>query len=66
MAAMFDQLIADLVASGMTEAEIADQLPCSQASVNRIKLGKQKKVGHELGEAIKKLHAARLPAQVAA
>lgn len=59
---MFAQLMADL-AELKTEAELARLLGCSQPTVNRIKLGKQKSVTHDLGEAIRRLHAELVPAK---
>jgi IS30 family transposase len=59
---MFDKLIEDLIGAGLTEAEIGKAIGRSQATVNRVRNGKQQ-LGHwEAVEALRKLHAARAPA----
>lgn len=52
---MISTLIDELLASGLSEAQIAEKVSTSQASINRIRRGKQKPL-YELGIAIVELH----------
>lgn len=60
---MFSTLVSDLVAAGMSEADIATQVGCSQASINRIKLGKQRRIGAVFADQLRVLHRERCPAR---
>lgn len=59
---MFPRLLQEICATGMTEAEVAKHLGCSQASVNRMKHGKQGEPSFSVAQAIIELHRARVPA----
>lgn len=54
---MLSAAISDLIAAGWSEARIAKAVGCSQATINRIKRGKQKNVGYTTGTAIDALRA---------
>lgn len=49
---MWKDVITELVASGLSEKEIAARVGVTQPTINRIKLGRRKKVEHEVGEAL--------------
>lgn len=49
---MWTELINELLESGLSEQKIADRIGTSQATVNRIKLGRRKRVQHETGQAL--------------
>ena len=51
---MFPEIIEDLVASGLTESEIAARVESTQPSINRIRRGKQNP-SYALGDALRKL-----------
>lgn len=53
---MWKEIISELVAAGLSEQQIADQVGVSQPTINRIKLGRRNRVEHETGEALRKLH----------
>lgn len=55
---MFQQIVIDLIAAGLSEQEIATAVGTSQPSINRIKLGKQGKSGvkYETGVKLVALH----------
>lgn len=55
---MFGDVIRDLLASGYTEAELAKAVHSTQATINRIKHGKQTP-GFDLGVALLALRAQR-------
>ena len=61
MCRMFKNIIHSLIQSGMTESQIASSVNSTQASINRIKLGRQSP-GYELGAALIALHDSRLAA----
>jgi transcriptional regulator with XRE-family HTH domain len=58
---MWRELIVELVAAGLSEREIADKVGVAQPTINRIKLGRRKRVEHETGELLLKLHRQVLP-----
>lgn len=49
---MWKDVVSELVASGLSEKAIADQVGVTQPTINRIKLGRRKKIDHETGEAL--------------
>lgn len=49
---MWEEIIRDLIAAGLSEGEIATRIGTSQPTINRIKLGRRKRVEHEIGEAL--------------
>jgi transcriptional regulator with XRE-family HTH domain len=57
---MFDQLIKDLLAAGLSEYQIAAQVGCSQPTINRIKRGTQSNIGARIADGLRALHAARV------
>jgi len=61
---MFNQVVEKLIQSGLTESEIASRVGSSQPSINRIRRGKQKNVGYQLGDALLKLSQERCPDSV--
>lgn len=54
-------LIHDLLALGFSEDDIARRIGMTQASVNRIKLGRQKNVRFGAVDALRDLHRERFP-----
>ena len=52
-------LIAELIASGMTQAEIAARCGCKQTTVSELFRGITTDPRYALGEKLKKLHAAK-------
>lgn len=59
---MFKNVIESLIQSGMTESEIGAAVGASQATINRIKTGKQNPL-YELGAALIALRDSRLVQQ---
>lgn len=59
---MFEKIVSELVATGLTEKQIADLVGSSQSSINRLRHNR-----HEprfgLGDSLVKLHAERCQAQ---
>lgn len=55
---MFAQIVQDLLATGWTEQQLAAAVGITQASINRIKRGKQSP-GGALALALLELHRAR-------
>ncbi len=53
---MFARLIDDLIATGMTEAQIGQAIGRSQATVNRVRNGRQRLADWEAVEALRSLH----------
>lgn len=49
---MWKEIVSELVASGLSEREIADSIGVTQPTINRIKLGRRRKIDHETGEAL--------------
>lgn len=47
--------------SGMSENEIARRVGSSQASINRMKLGKQSRPAFDVVDRLRELHRERLP-----
>lgn len=62
---MFENVIKDLLAAGMTEAEIANRVGKSVPTINRIRNGKQIPL-YPLGDALVKLRAEICPDRAAA
>lgn len=62
---MFKNVIESLIQSGMTESEIGAAVGASQASINRIRNGRQRP-GYELGAALIALRDSKLGEQKAA
>lgn len=58
---MFSTLLDELVAQGMTEAQIAAAIGRSQATVNRVRNQKQLLAGWDAVEKLRALHRERLP-----
>lgn len=58
---MLSRLVSELVASGLSEQEIAQRVGLSQASINRIKLNKQKKTAFDAVDRLRALHRERRP-----
>ena len=56
---MFEDIINQLIQSGMTESEIAAEVGSTQPSINRIRNGKQKPF-YDLGAALVALRNKRL------
>jgi transcriptional regulator with XRE-family HTH domain len=57
------KIIADLVASGMTQLDIAKRIGIKQPSVCSIASGKTKDVRHSVGERLRALHFERCDAK---
>lgn len=53
----WEQLIAELVARPMSQAQIAAACGCGQATIADLANGKTKEPRHSLGEALRALHA---------
>lgn len=49
-------LISDLIASGLTQAQIAERVGCSQATVSELMNGKTETPNFALGTALVALH----------
>lgn len=49
-------LIADLIASGMTQVQIATKAGCSQASISELQTGKTAQPNYAIGSALVALH----------
>jgi transcriptional regulator with XRE-family HTH domain len=61
---MWQSLITDLQAAGVTQKEIAAACGCSQAFVSDISRGRHRgTVSYDLGTALKALHAQRCQSQ---
>ena len=58
---MFQQLLEDLVAAGMTENQIATAIGRSQATVNRVRNNKQDLAGWDAVDKLRALHRERCP-----
>lgn len=61
---MFEQIITDLKAAGLTEKEIAERVGSSQSSINRFHRGKHEPL-YSVGAEIVKLHAEKCARQAA-
>lgn len=57
---MLSALIDDLIAAGLTEKGIADEIGLSQPSVHRIRKGQQKNVNFTAVDALRRLHATKI------
>ena len=60
-----DQVVEELVGSGLSEQDIATEVGSSQPTVNRIRNGKQEPLDG-LGQALRQLHRERCPDRTAA
>lgn len=63
---IWQKIIAELEAKGLTQSEIAEKCDVSQPYVSQLKTGKRHQVNHTVGEALKALHkksANRIPAE---
>jgi len=56
---MFSEKIRDLIASGLTESDIAKAIGRSQATVNRVRNNKQVLAGAQAIDALRALHLER-------
>lgn len=56
---MWTRIIEQLIASGLTETEIAKEVGVEQPTINRLKLGVQKSTAYATGQKIMALHASR-------
>lgn len=57
---MWEKIISDLIASGLTQREIASRVGISQAHVSDLSLGRRgKRIGFEVGKALSDLHEHR-------
>ena len=60
----WDRLVQELVDAGLSGQEISNEIKnlgveCTQATINRIKLGGISEPRYELGDALLKIHAVR-------
>lgn len=53
------QLIIDLLASGLTQAQLGERVGLSQAQINRLKSGASREPGWAAGDRLMRLHAER-------
>jgi len=60
-----DEVIEQIVGSGLSEYDIADQVEASQASINRIRNGKQRP-SDEIGQKLRRLRDRRLSREATA
>jgi len=59
------EVIEQIIGSGLSEYDIADQVDASQASINRIRNGKQRP-GDEIGQKLRRLRDRRMNRETAA
>lgn len=59
------QIIADLVARGLSQPQIAKACGCSQSTVSALLNGQQAQPRYELGKCLLALHAITPPKEVA-
>jgi len=60
-----DEVIEQIIGSGLSEYDIADQVEASQASINRIRNGKQRP-SDEIGQKLRRLRDRRLSREATA
>jgi ribosome-binding protein aMBF1 (putative translation factor) len=60
-----DEVIEQIIGSGLSEYDIADQVDASQASINRIRNGKQRP-SDEIGQKLRRLRDRRLSGEATA
>ena len=60
-----DEVIEQIIGSGLSEYDIADQVHASQASINRIRNGKQRP-SDEIGQKLRRLRDRRLSGEATA